>query len=300
MYAMNLSTPSEAADAGVSGRSNDKPEALSVVSATFPLSRSAQRAHAWGDVVRGARACRIWGLPPLIESVDLFRRTLVGPFLPILDRGLSLVLAGLLFRKLLDTGDRYMAHLLVGLVVWFLIHSLFLNACMTLTRARSLILRSDLPVSLHVFETVWRTFIDFGFSVMLLLAAAIIVGRWPDWRGLLVIPGILLIVLNGFWVTLLLATVSLKYRYLNGLVRRTIRIAFLATPILWMAHQFPNRQTLIELNPFYHYVEIVRGPLLGNPPPLTSWAIVAGIAVVGWFAAVEVYAHFRKQIPFLV
>ena len=135
---------------------------------------------------------------------------------------------------------------------------------------------------------------------MLLIAAATVFERLPDWQALLFIPGILLIGLNGLWVTVLVATVSLRYPVVNGLIRRTMHLAFLATPVLWMTHQFPNRQVLIQFNPFYHCVEIVRGPLLGNPPPLASWAIVVGIAVVGWFAAIQVYAHFRKQIPFLV
>ena len=281
-------------------QANGRHEVIPKASATFPLSRPAQRAQARDDIVRGARAYRVWGTLPLIESLDLLRRTIVGPFVPILNRGLTFFLTGLLFRELLDMGDRYLAHLVVGLVVWFTINSFFVQAGRTLIDARTLILQTDSPVSIHVFETVWRVILDFGFSVLPLLAAAIIVGRWPDWRGLLAIPGILLIALNGFWVTLLLATLSLKHPILIGVTRRTMVGVFVATPILWMAHQFPNRQALIQLNPFHHAVEVVRGPLLGNPPPLDSWAIVAGAAVVGWFTSVRVYAHFRQQIPFLV
>ena len=300
MYAMNLSAHSVANDAGVGGRSDAKPGALPVLYATYPLSRSAGRAHAWSEIVRGARAYRLWATLPLIEYVDLFRHTIVGPLLPIINRGLSFLLAGLLLGKLTDSGARYIAHLTVGLIVWFLIHSLITNGPGTLVRARRFVLQTDSPVVSHVFETVWRAFIDFGLSIVLLFVAAAIVWRWPDWRGLLAIPGILLVLLNGVWVTLVLATVSLKYRVLVGLTRRTMRIAFLATPIMWMANHFPNHQTLIRLNPFYHCVEIVRGPLLGNPPPLASWAVVVGIAVVGWCAAIRIYAHYRKQIPFLV
>ena len=128
MRAMNLSAPPAVSDAGVGGRSHDKPESLPVVSATYPLSRAVQRAHAWGDVARGARAYRIWGTLPLMESVDLFRRTIIGPLVPMVNRGLSFVLAGLLLGRLFDTGDRYIPHVLVGLVTWFLIYSVVLNA----------------------------------------------------------------------------------------------------------------------------------------------------------------------------
>ena len=265
------------------------------------MTPAARRAQAWDDVVEGARAFRIWGAPPLAKAREQMRRTIVGPLLPTINRGLSFVVMGLLIRELADVGARrYLPHLLTGLAIWFLIQSVFTKCSKAMVQARDLILNSYLPASVHVYGAVWRQFIEFGFSLVLLAIPAALFWRLPGWQALLVLPGLLLIALNGLWVALLLSTVSIKYGFLNGLVRRSMRIAFLATPILWMERQFPSHQTLIQFNPFLHFVAVVREPLLGFPAPLVSWAVAVGITLAGWSIAIRVYARFRGQIPFLL
>ena len=38
----------------------------------------------------------------------------------------------------------------------------------------------------------------------------------------------------------------------------------------------------LYLNPFYHFIEIVRAPLLGNEIQALSWMIVLSVTVIGF------------------
>jgi ABC-2 type transport system permease protein len=48
----------------------------------------------------------------------------------------------------------------------------------------------------------------------------------------------------------------------------------------------------------YHYVEIVRDPLLGKPPSAWSWFMVGSSTVLGWALALWLFSRFRRRIPY--
>ena len=79
-----------------------------------------------------------------------------------------------------------------------------------------------------------------------------------------------------------------------------MRIAFFVTPIIWMPELLPDRALLLDFNPFFHLVEIVRAPLLGRAPGLVSWLAVAGITIGGWAAAFALFRHYRRRIAYWV
>ena len=274
---------------------------LPMSAATYPLSRAGQRTHAWADVLQGARAFHLWGAPPLTDAAQHFRRTIIGPYIPTLNRGLTIATIGLLFGRLIDLrAERYLPHLIVGLIVWLLIQSVVRDGCRAFSRAAPLIATAGLPISIHVYRCVWQAFIAFGFNFTLLAGAAAAFQFLPGWSALLAIPGLLLLFFNSLWIALVLACVCLRFRFLIGIVKRTLRIVFLLTPIIWMPHQFPTQYAFVQANPLHHALEVVREPLIGGRPEPVSWAILAGIAVIGWFAAIRVYARCRAQIALLV
>jgi ABC-2 type transport system permease protein len=54
------------------------------------------------------------------------------------------------------------------------------------------------------------------------------------------------------------------------------------------------------LVPTYHYLEIVRAPLLGDPVQVRSWLVVGVITVVGWAVAILALKQYRSRVPYWV
>jgi ABC-2 type transport system permease protein len=69
-----------------------------------------------------------------------------------------------------------------------------------------------------------------------------------------------------------------------------VQLAFFLTPHRLDLRGLPQQPEprdrragrLAELNPFLHFVEILRRPLLGQPQELRFWIVVLVITVVGW------------------
>ena len=110
----------------------------------------------------------------------------------------------------------------------------------------------------------------------------------------------MLLCLNGIWAGLLLGIVSARFRDVPPVVSSIVRICFFVTPIIWMPELVPARALVLEANPFFHLVEVVRAPLLGQAPGLESWIAVLLITCAGWLVTFAFFRRYRRRIAYWV
>jgi ABC-2 type transport system permease protein/lipopolysaccharide transport system permease protein len=82
------------------------------------------------------------------------------------------------------------------------------------------------------------------------------------------------------------------------IVTSVMQIVFFMTPIIWSADKMPQRAWLLTVNPFYHFIEIVRSPLLGRTGTLENWAVSIGITLVMACVALAFFARTRSRIAY--
>ena len=282
----------------------DSPEA-SVAPISTPLAPASQTELALADIVQGGRARYLWGMLGWQDIRRRYRRSVLGPFWLTISMGMLVAMLGALYGALLkvEFAD-YVPFLALGVIVWTLISGLITEGCTAFISAESIIKQTNLPLSVHVYRMVWRNLLIFFHNFVIFVVVAALFAIWPGWTGLLALPGILLLCLNGIWVGLLLGVVSARYRDVPPIVASLVRILFFVTPIIWMPELMPGRALMLALvldfNPFFHFVELVRAPLLGQAPDLVSWLAVAGVTLGGWFLTFELLRRYRRRIAYWV
>ena len=98
-----------------------------------------------------------------------------------------------------------------------------------------------------------------------------------------------------------LAFVCARFRDVELIVRNLLQLAFLVTPVFWDYQQIVSgRQYLIDYNVLFHFVDIIRAPLLGHLPRVDSYIIVLGVTVAGYAVAYLVHRRMRRQLAFFV
>ena len=112
--------------------------------------------------------------------------------------------------------------------------------------------------------------------------------------------GLMLLVLNGLWCSILLGMLSARFRDLPQVVSTLLQVAFFVTPIVWMPALASDRPVVVGANPFYHFLELVRAPLLGSLPSLTNCQVALAITVVGWLVTILFYRRFHGRIAYWV
>ncbi len=292
-----LDTDARPADAGGATDAH-APESVSVPA---PIPHVSQTERAFQDIVQGARSVRLWGLLGWYDIRARYRRSRLGPFWLTISMGVQVGALGMLYGVLFKVdAATYVPFLTLGFVVWGLPSGLIADSCVLFAGAAPVIRQSGLPLSLHVYRAVWRNLIVFGHTAVIYVVVMAIFPIWPGWTGLLALPGLALCCLSGVWAAMLVGTISARFRDLPPIINSVMRLLFLVTPIIWMPELVPERARMLELNPLFHYMEVVRAPLLGQVPGLVSWLVVSGLTLGGWAVTFVLFRACRKRIAYWI
>ena len=234
-----------------------------------------------------------------------YRRSILGPFWLTISMGILVAALGALYGTLLNVEIAvYVPFLALGFVIWTLISAVITEGCTAFISAESIVKQTNLPLSVHVYRMVWRNFLILCHNAAIFVVVAVVFAIWPGWTGLLALPGLVFLCLNAIWVGLLLGIVSARFRDVPPIVASVVRILFFVTPIIWMPELMPARALMLALvldfNPFFHFVEVVRAPLLGQAPALVSWLVVSGTTLGGWLLAFALLRRYRRRIAYWV
>jgi lipopolysaccharide transport system permease protein len=233
-----------------------------------------------------------------------YRRSAVGPFWLTIGMAVQIATMGLVFGLIFKTELRdYLPFLATSIILWGLISTTIIEGCMTFISAEAIIKQLRVPHFQHVFRVVWRNVVTAGHNVIILPLVFLFFLIAPKVSMISVFPGLLILILNLTWVVWLLGIMSARYRDMPPIVTSVMTIAFYLTPIMWYPKLIENdslAHLLLGLNPFYHWVQIVRLPILGQWPTIENWSLALLSAGVGWLVTGVVYKKYKNMIAYWV
>jgi ABC-type polysaccharide/polyol phosphate export permease len=254
------------------------------------------------DLIGGLCKVELWGRIGWLDVKRRYRRTMIGPFWSTITLAVYVIAVGLVGAGLWNQQIRsYLPYLSSGMIVWTLISTIIIEACTLLVVGHALFRNVRFEYSILAYALVWRNFVVFAHNFVVYFVLTLILQ--PSLLGpvgLLAIPGIALVLVNGVWIGLLVSMFCLRYRDVQQIIQTLIQIMMLVTPIFWSAENLngTNRIVFVQLNPIYRLIDVVRAPLLGKIPAMSSYLAVAAITIVGWTVTVLIFQRFRRRISY--
>jgi ABC-type polysaccharide/polyol phosphate export permease len=252
------------------------------------------------DVGYGIAEVQMWGRMGWQEVKRRYRRTVFGPFWSTMSLAIFIFSLGFVWANLWkqDTAT-YLPFLCGGLLAWTLVSSIIIESCAVFTSAEGLIKQLRVSFTALCCAVVWRNLIVFLHNVVILVLIDIVFGASVSWKSLLLIPGLIIICINGIWISLLLGLVCSRYRDVSQLVASVLQISLFITPIFWTPSQLGSGMSaFVNFNILFHFVDLIRAPLLGHAPAVWSYAFVGLVSVVGWLVTLGIFARFRRRIAY--
>jgi ABC-type polysaccharide/polyol phosphate export permease len=242
----------------------------------------------------------MWGRLGWRENKRRYRRTVIGPFWSTLSLAVFVIVLGVVWSRLWQQDPKdYMPYLTSGMLVWLLLSVTISESCIAFINLETLIKQVRVSYTLLACAVVWRNVIVFFHNILIFLLVAIYAGVAVNAATLLVFPGLLLFCINAVWVVLLLGIACVRYRDIQQLVTTLLQVSMFVTPVFWQPTQLGgDLQFVVQFNPLYHFVEIVRAPLLGRVATAETWYVVSGMAVAGWAVVFFLFSRFRRRIPY--
>ncbi len=273
------------------------------IEARIQERNASQLAKAINDIKAGLSEWRVWHLLGFNEIKHRYRRSTIGPFWLTLSMGVQAAVMGILFAYLFQSPiDRFLPFLTISLVLWNFLNATIMDGSTTFITSSSFILQSRRPLSIYVFQNLWKNVIIFLHVIVIFFVVALIYGMYPGWHYLVAICGILLFTVNLAWASFAAAILAARFRDVQMIIQNTFTVLFWATPILYSPEQLGGGRAseIVKMNPLYHILEVARAPMLENMPTAVNWYIAGGTAVVGCLATLLLYARTRSRIPYWI
>jgi lipopolysaccharide transport system permease protein len=277
---------------------------LSVVS-NYPTKRQSlarrRRVGAWADIVAGTAQWRLWGRLGWNDILQRYRRSILGPFWLTVSMAIMVIALGALYAVLFNQPiDDFLPYFCVGILVWTLIASYMTDSGILFTGSESYIKQISLPYSVYVYRASWSKLVIFAHNFLIYFGVLIYFQIWPGAIALLAIPGLMIVVLNGTFASLTIGIVSARFRDIPQLIASSVQIFFFGTPIMWRPETLKEHAYIADFNPFFHLLEIVRAPLLGNIPTAANYIAVLLLTLINIAVGSVLFSRYRARIAYWV
>lgn len=254
------------------------------------------------DFAKALRTPQIWLGLGFQDFLDQYSRAYFGVAWAIVQPALWIFAISLFFRPLVGSDPGfYMAYISVGIVAYNFITSSLTDGGNAFIRRGGLIQNFALPLFSHIFRDTAKATVRLLLQALIVVAVFIYYGIGLSQHAWQLLPafGILLVACVG--TSLLISVATAWSGDLQHAISSVMRLVFFATPIIWLIPDEPGlRKTLAHLNPFTHFIEIVRAPLLGSETPYFSWVFV--VIITGTIVVLALFAGriFGRRVPYWV
>ncbi len=233
-----------------------------------------------------------------------YRRTVIGPFWTTLSLAIFVTSMGILFSLLWHTDIKsYLPYFASGFIVWTFFSTMTIESCATFSGAEGYLKQVSIPYSFFALLVICRNFIVFLHQFVIYIIIALIFHIPFTRYTLLALPAFFLLIANASWIAIALGLLCSRFRDIQQIVNSILQISMFVTPLFWPEKQLGHSIfafICINFNPLYHFVSIVRYPLLGQAPPEVSWVADIFILFFGWIFAMRYLGrNYHKLIYWL-
>jgi len=233
------------------------------------------------------------------EIISMFGATSFGALWQPISLGVTIFGIGVIFGNLFNLPvERYVPFLCVGMILWQTITSVS-NECADACNGQKI---DNTPYKLLLiypirvcFKHLFLTLLNLSVFVIVALIFSI---KFSALQLAAFAFGALAFFLTILATGVMLSLLGAFFKDLSNIVRNLLNLFFFLTPIMWEPSNLEYKWVFL-LNPLYHLIEAVRGPLLNwesfSLIPLVS---VSLSSVLGITLAVVAWSGFAWLIPY--
>ncbi|MCH9726635.1 MAG: ABC transporter permease [Planctomycetes bacterium] len=250
------------------------------------------------DVLRSFRLCIF------LAWFDLrirYRRSKIGPFWITISMAIFIIALGAVYSQLFKmSAEEYLPSLAAGYLFWTMFATVICESPTIFIDNAAYIKDMKINLLILVVRAISRNIIIFLHNAIFIASVFIYFQIWPQWQILFLIPGLVLVILNLFWIMLLIGILGARYRDLAPIIMSLVQVLFFISPITWLPKLVGENSWVIRLNPIAYFLDLTRSPALNETPMMSSWIVSSMICALGLTTAFFLYAYKRERIVYWI
>lgn len=232
----------------------------------------------------GAYLRRVWTYRRLVGVFALrdiraqYAQTLLGVLWAVIKPLMALGIFTIFFGILVPLDDKiqveYPLFAFSGMVAWYFFTYLITNVGTSVVNAQQLIARVYFPKLILPLAKTFAGLVDFGISMVLMVALMLLWGIRPGWEILLFPIVLLANILVGLSIGIWLSALTSRYRDFHHLLPYLVNFLIWLTPVFYPTTIIPEQyKYFLYANPMAGVIAGFRWTLLGDAIPSANYLI---------------------------
>ena len=244
----------------------------------------------------------LWRTLAWNDVLNRYRRSVLGPFWITISMATTLLAMGPLYGSLFHLSlQDFLPHLCLGLIFWSFCTGVINESSTAFNDAAHFIRQIPLPFTLYIFRVTWRQLIILLHNLTVVPFMMLIYPPHWSWAMFLLIPALLITLVFLSSTGLIAAILCTRYRDIAPIITSLMTLLFFVTPIIWQLSLLTETQRYFaRLNPFTHFIELLRNTALGHCPSLLEWGLTTLFALLTAVMAMALVSHTRKRIAYWI
>lgn len=254
------------------------------------------------DFFSAISSWRIWYALGLQDIVIRYRGSVIGPFWITISTAITVYSMGFLYGTLFGvTRTAYLPYFAAGIITWSFTSMVLGESTRILLDSKIYMENIQLPATIYIFRLLFRNVIILFHNIPVYISVALIYGINLNLNIFWLIPGLLVLFLNGVFFATLVAFVSARFPDVASIVNNILQVLFFITPIMWIPESLPPKfQLLVIANPLYYLIDLVRDPLLGNCYQMKTLIGASVVTFVGLILFTLTLRTYGKRVIFWI
>jgi ABC-type polysaccharide/polyol phosphate export permease len=230
-----------------------------------------------------------------------YRRSVLGPLWLVLGTAIGVAGLGVLWSVILKV-DRavFIPSLTVGLIVWQFISGTVTESTRVFINNANILRNLKIPFIFYPTQLVMKQLVNFAHNALVIVVVLLIYHPLLGWAQWLLIPGLILLVGNLLWISLIMGMLGARYRDIEQLVNAVVPLLFFLSPVIYRPTQLGIQAKIAWMNPFTYLITVIRDPIQGVAPAPFVYVVSVAMLVLGWLASLWLLQRKYRRVAFWI
>ena len=226
----------------------------------------------------------------------LYAQTILGFSWALLNPLVQIIMFAFVFgrvARIRTDGIPYVLFSTVAIIPWTYLSQVMTQSSQSLILGQQMLGKVYFPRLIFPITPVLARLVDFGISIIIVLAVIAYYRVAPTWQLLLFPLFLILLMSIGAGVGMWLSAMAIRFRDVKFAMHFIIQMLMYSAPIVYSASSIPkNYRTIYSLNPIVAAIEGFRASLLGTEIP---WEYIWPGVITTLILVVSGGLYFKKM-----
>lgn len=247
---------------------------------------------------QGFKKINCWWFLGYQEILLKYRRSILGPWWATITVALLIILLSFLWSKIFGLQlDDYVPYFAIGYIIWIFFSNTISESCTLYMENNSIIKQTNTSIIAFNLKLLIKNLIILLHNCLIILFVLYMYDYIDIFNISLSFISLFFLCIILLNLSIITSILSAKFFDFSQLIINLTQIAFFLTPIIWEPSFLKDKIWVTNLNPLYHWFELIRQPLIGGNIPSGSITILIISVLLSFIVAIISLGYSHKKIP---